>query len=473
MEDHTALIETRSRSGARAAVVFVHGFSGTARETWGRFPILLAEEPSLIGWDIFSLGYATSLRVDVPNLWAADPPLARLSLSLRTALRVAPLARYETIALVAHSMGGLLVQHAVLDRSAANRVGFVVLFGTPSRGLYKALIGLPLKRQTRDMFPWSRFMLGLRWRWWRQFGRRPPFELRVVAGERDEFVPPRSSLLPFAEEFQRVVPGNHLEIVKPLNSQERSVQLVIELLTGSNARSSRVDSVLLAIERREFNHVVEELTPIAGELDQVSLVALALALDAIGREGDAIEVLEKHYVLGHASTDVLGVLGGRIKRRWLAGRRRADWQRARDLYESALAKSAPADNPALVDADQAMYHAINIAFLDLMASPVSSAVPPAVRDMTKRAQAYAEGASKNHWQQAVLGDAACMLGDISAACQHYTHAREMVTQPREIDSMYGQAVRIAARVHGASGAGQVESCFCLEPVQRGRLSESD
>lgn len=41
---------------ASAAIVFVHGFGGDAKETWQDFPGFLANEPKLAGWDIFRPG---------------------------------------------------------------------------------------------------------------------------------------------------------------------------------------------------------------------------------------------------------------------------------------------------------------------------------------------------------------------------------------------------------------------------------
>src|SRR6185312_12806079 len=83
-------------------------------------------------------------------------------------------------------------------------IGYVVLFGTPSKGLVKAVVGGLLKRQLADMSPWSWFILSLRYKWKVRFRRDPPFALRVVAGDRDEFVPPRSSLRPFPDAVCRV-----------------------------------------------------------------------------------------------------------------------------------------------------------------------------------------------------------------------------------------------------------------------------
>src|SRR6185503_2136932 len=218
------VIEVRSTDTAQTAVVFVHGFGGTASATWGQFPALLAAHASLARWDIYSIGYASNLRVDVPHIWSADPPLELVSLSLRTALAVAPLNRYRAVALVAHSMGGLAAQHAMLDPDMAGRVANLILFGTPSAGLGKALLVGRLKRQLRDMEAGGEFVTKLRSDWNARYSANRPFALRVVAGERDEFVPGTSSLGPFPPDVQRAVPGNHLSIVKPESATDRSVQ---------------------------------------------------------------------------------------------------------------------------------------------------------------------------------------------------------------------------------------------------------
>jgi pimeloyl-ACP methyl ester carboxylesterase len=456
------LIPLRSRGQSQPAVVFLHGFSGAADATWGHFPEFLAAEPSLTNWDIYSLGYATSLRIDVPFVWAADPPLARLALSFQTVLSVRPLSQYRTLAIIAHSMGGLVAQRAMLHDSVASKVGHLVLFGTPSRGLFKSILGLPLKRQARDMFALSPFILGLRFRWHRRYGKHRFFELRAVAGASDEFVPARSALYAFPPELRRVVPGNHLAIVKPSTALDPSVQVVVEALTGKAKSSSLVDSALLALEQRQFAEVISELSPQVGQLDDVALITLALALETTGHSQDALRILEQHYRGGTASADALGVLAGRIKRRWLAGRNRADWQRARDLYTQGLFQAAPGfvgTSSAGVDAEQAMYHAINIAFLDLLVTPAASVVPEGVRQMAERARAYASSAVQNHWRWAVEGDALAMLGNLNDACQAYEHARAHASSPREVDSMYSQAIRIAARMYGPTGVARVEECF--------------
>jgi hypothetical protein len=64
------------------AVVFIHGFTGSRNDTWDRFPGLLGSATS--DWDIFTIGYATTLLPDVVGVWSADPDLPILSRMLRT-----------------------------------------------------------------------------------------------------------------------------------------------------------------------------------------------------------------------------------------------------------------------------------------------------------------------------------------------------------------------------------------------------
>lgn len=479
-----ALIPFRQRANVRAAVLFVHGFGGDTQGTWGRFPNLLAAEPQLRGWDVFALGYPSSLRIDVRGLWDADPDLTIASLSLRTALSVAPLAQYQSIAIVAHSMGGLVAQHALLDDTTVRRIGHLVLFGCPSAGLKKALIGAVLKRQARDMVVGSDFLISLRKEWNQRFEKTRTFSLSVIAGERDEFVPAESSLKPFPKGVCRAVPGNHAEIVKPQSQSDRSVQVVVGALCGNPNGQTSIDSALVAVELRDFAYAVEVLLPRAHEIDDAALVQLALALEGLGRGKEALELLEEQCSRrGKPSTDALGVLAGRLKRRWLTERVAVDWERARSLYLQALrlADASFVVNEALetgverevmhrgeidfsVDREQAMYHAINIAFLDLMSTPPASSVPPSARHVAERALAYAQEARDDHWRSATRGDAMLMLGSLKEAGEAYRQAVAQATSPREIDSMYAQAIRIAERIYGESGVREVEDAFGVGPA---------
>jgi pimeloyl-ACP methyl ester carboxylesterase len=177
------LIEHRN-DGQSAAVIFVHGFTGRPEDTWKSFAELLANESAVKGWDLFSV----NLRIDLTGTWSADPEIDRVADLLATTVAVKPLARYEALAIIAHSMGGLAVQRAVLNSGDPRaRVQHVILFGTPSGGLTKARLVWRLKRQLRDMAKGGAFITKLREDWSAQFGSTMPFQFTAVAGENDEF----------------------------------------------------------------------------------------------------------------------------------------------------------------------------------------------------------------------------------------------------------------------------------------------
>jgi pimeloyl-ACP methyl ester carboxylesterase len=433
MADKPTLVPHRQGQGVRAAIVFMHGFGGDAVQTWGNFPALLKNEDRLKNWDIYSLGYSTSLAFDIAGIWAADPEIITLGGLLDTQTQVAPLDGYQALALVAHSMGGLMLQRALLSSAALRaRVSHVVLYGTPSGGLEKASPFHFWKRQIRDMAKDGEFVTTLRREWGATVGGSPAFRFVTVAGDRDEFVPRTSSLDPFPEACRRVVYGNHLEIVKPENADHLGYRLLCKVLNDEAVDAGPVDSAALAVESRDFQKAIDMLWPHRAELDDRGMVMLALALDAKGRRDDAIELLSTGKRTG---TDPLGVLAGRLKRRWLAERRRADAEQALTLYRDALAQSETKN-----DVDQAYYHGINCAFMELAYGSDASAA----RELATKVLGYCARSKKDDvWRHATEGEAHLYLGDRDACLAAYRCAREKNPEPWQLASLYQQAVRAA------------------------------
>jgi pimeloyl-ACP methyl ester carboxylesterase len=442
-------------AGNNVAIVFVHGFSGNIIKTWAGFVGFLLKEPSVTTWDILSLGFPSSMRVDVPGIWASDPGLALIAKELRTSLTTPPLKKYRSIALIAHSMGGLIAQRALLDDEKLRaRVTHLLLYGTPSGGLIKARMLGWLKRQFNDMAKDGSFISTLRADWDMQFPQGPNFFFRTIAGDRDEFVPATSSIEPFDERFREVVQGHHLSIIQPASADAVSVQILVDSLSGRARVRPAVDGALIAVEQGRFQEVVEKWFPRAAELDEAALADLALALDGLGRGDQALAVLESRPSL--AFSDPKGILAGRFKRRWLLHRSDNDRKRARELYLQAL-DEAQAEN----DHDQAYYHAINIAFIDLMASPAATAVPNSAREMAQRALEYCAKGQSKQWRLATAGEAKLVLGDLSRATDLYRQAVSEAKSPRDLDSMYSQASQVAFRIFGEDGLLSIEQVFGL------------
>jgi len=354
----------RQTPGNKACVIFIHGFNGDQTATWASFPDLLCQNSAIDDWDILSFGYDTNLAPSSLGIWEGNPSIQTIADSLRTFARTSNASQYQALIFIAHSMGGLAVQRALLDEDAfAQKVDKVILFGTPSFGLVKAeVFQLPilnkLYHQVSDMGRTSVFITSLRSDWNERFGDFPPFGFLAVAGTKDVFVPRTASIAGFPENLCAVVPGNHLDIVKPGNVTDASVGVVINFIREDDAFRGYWGTASLALERREFQKVVDQLGPNRTKLDSHALVDLALALDGLGKRDEAMNVLTDAQPQGG---DAMGVLAGRHKRNWIEERLDFEARSALDLYREAYVMAQGKG-----DAAQAYYHGINLAFLALV-----------------------------------------------------------------------------------------------------------
>jgi tetratricopeptide (TPR) repeat protein len=415
------------------AIILVHGFQGKAGSTWNNIPDFLLKEAKLRGWNIHSLGYASKLRIDLVGIWEADPSIDRIALKLYTTLSSPPFDRYKSLALVAHSMGGLVIQRALLDNpSLTSRTSHVLCYASPSGGLIKAGWMEFFKRQFRDMAADGPFIQDLRTRWDAQFAAHLPFEFRAVAGEEDEFVPTRSALGPFPQQLCRVVAGNHLGIVDPKSAESESVQILVQTLAGGAAVLGPLTSVQQAIESRDFQKAIRTLEPGREQLDPDAAVTLALAYESVGRRADALALLEHH---GKSSTDAMGTLAGRLKRSWLRSRQVPDAEQALELYTQAYTQARDTNTLS-----QAFYNGINVAFMTLLYKndPLQAIeIATDVLEITK-------AAPQDKWALATQAETLLMLDRTEESLVLYQQALQTQPspRPREVLSMYEQAFNI-------------------------------
>jgi hypothetical protein len=100
-----------------------------------------------------------------------------------------------------------------------------------------------------------------------------------------------------------------VQIVKPEDADDLAVQVTKGFLTEWGAIGG---AAAVAVERVQFQRTIDQLFPNVGRLDEKALVALALALESVGRSEDAMAALKAQPNRG---TDATGVLAGRLKRR--------------------------------------------------------------------------------------------------------------------------------------------------------------
>ena len=435
----------RNLPDCERAVVFLHGFSGNRDDTWDRLPGLLGA--LVADWHIYTLGYATTFRPDFLGVWSADPDIPTLATMLKTQASLDPLRRYRSLAVVAHSMGGLVVQRALVDDPGlANRADKVILFGTPSAGLRKASWLVFWKRQLKNMAIGSEFITTLRKDWAARFEPEPGFGLMVIAGEQDQFVPPKSSLGPFPRRFHYVVPGNHLSMVRPADTDSASVRLLMSAL--SDAPMADEISARLALAAEMPDVTASELIESRGDgMSQQDVVRAALALEQNERRDEAMAILQRYQALG---TDVQGTLAGRIKRMWLENEDLGFAQHALTLYQGALDEARKTG-----DVSQIYYHAVNVAFLEFVAfDRVDRA-----QEMAQLAFKNASLATENAWSVATQAEANLYLANRDVAVDLYRRMLEFEAEPWEFASTALQAAQIASKLKDSELADRLEEIF--------------
>lgn len=413
----------------RNVICLVHGFSGSARETFLGLPDLICKDEQLDGWDVISIGYATDAMPTIRlGFWAEQPDLDKIAGYLRTNITTL-LEGYSRIAFVGHSMGGLVIQRAVLDLADddRDRISHILFYGTPSAGLNKASWLKRFNSQICDMASNGTFIQKLRRDWNKRYPGNMPIPFVTVAGELDQFVPVESSLQPFPARYWNYTTGNHVEMVKANSPQHPSFQILRTTLT-------RETPWLKTFKTKELNNLIGDYAGIVAMLkskvdrmDKRSFKDYIFALEGYSGIDEAIKALKKNPDLVN-DTDLMGFLGGRYKRMYLMERMKADFEKSVELYSRGYGLSWQKG-----DAEQQFFHAINLAFLALQNEDKVK-----MADWARLAMTATEKVERDDlWKSATRGEASLYLNDLPSAMTGYAEAIRMAgADRRAISSMY-------------------------------------
>ncbi len=425
----------RKQDNYNNVLLFVHGFSGSASETFGSTPDLLIDQEEFKGWDIFSIGYSSDIFPSIgKGLWSVNPNITKIGMYLNTLLSN-QFSDYNRIAFVGHSMGGLAVQRAILDvdESIQQKISHVLFFGTPSGGLKKASWFEFWNTQVVDLSSESDFIKLLRSDWKEKFPADYTFSFKTIAGSKDEFIPVDSSLVPFDKKYHGVIEGNHISMIKPKDKddiQHQSFQIILKSLTDKNTDDLKGDPEELNLLLGEYQTIINKYLPNAKLIDTKALVKLVFALECNGRRTEAIQVLLEHSK-ANTDSDTMGIIGGRYKRKYQLNNFQSDLDSAFEYYEKGLMLSQ--NNQ---DKKQVFYHSINLAFLNIVAKDNIS-------EMKRYAQLALDNCnteSKDMWEIATIAEANMYLGNIDIAEVYYKKAADVAgTDARSKTSMYSNA----------------------------------
>jgi hypothetical protein len=209
-------------------LILVHGFNSSSTEAWGDFPKLVADAKStdFSDFNVMRYGYGSHACRNKVEISERGEGLASY---LKTIF-----GRYKGIIIAGHSMGGLVIMHA-LEKLATERdqtlLGVpisVLTFGTPYFGVEGAGLARDVGLFCHDLQADGMRLFGsplrdLRVRWSNLFGSDASgyrVSIHTYYAPEDTFVSHDSACGEFAGCEQ--VDGNHATMVKPTNTAHLS-----------------------------------------------------------------------------------------------------------------------------------------------------------------------------------------------------------------------------------------------------------
>jgi tetratricopeptide (TPR) repeat protein len=140
-------------------------------------------------------------------------------------------------------------------------------------------------------------------------------------------------------------------------------------------------------------------------------------MEGLGQSNEALQLLHSHPLTSEL-TDLMGVLAGRYKRRYLQQSLQEDADRATKYYRDALALSQ-----AKADHRQIYYHAINLAFMFLVSYDDRISMENFARMALNSAEMFKDNEADT-WCMATIGEAHLYLGRKEESMTYYGKAAQ-------------------------------------------------
>ena len=423
----------REEESSNNLLLFIHGFSGEAEESFGIIPeLLMKNNKKMDGWDIKPLGYSQYVQPELgKDVWAGTSDINKISEYLTTCFDY-KFEKYKRIAIVAHGLGGIVAQQTILNLKDEflNKLSHVILLASPNNGIAPSILSHLWNNKYQELSSEGEFMLGLRSKWNSKFENNLPFQLKIGSAIDDEHVTIESNFGSFDKENCVKIGGNHLSMIKPKDENNDCYQLIINTLTDNEFHNKFTNNEEINIALGNYDEVVKELLPKTKDLDLNGLRQLTFALEGSDRSEEALDILLNHPLTKNDS-DILGIIGGRLKRSYLKNNLYSDGEKSLAYYKRALVMANDAKNNS-----QIYYHAINLAFL----SAVMNNNETAMVDYASMALEAVEKSRNSLWKIATIAEANLYLDNMKIAEEQYALAAEKANL-REKLSIYTNAYR--------------------------------
>ncbi len=214
------------------SIVFVHGLGGKARATWGEFPRLLREDGDFRGVRCYWFEYPTAF-IRAP-FGRRLPRVQTLADGLRTYIEHK--VRGQNIALVCHSLGGIVARSFVLEEVKAQRLmrlSKLLLYAVPNSGASAAEAARYVtcwNRQVRQLSRDSDLIERLN-EDWQQFRVHEHVSTQFVVAGQDKVVEESSARMLWGNDVDVVLDRGHRSVVKPERSGDMAF-LILKRFVG-------------------------------------------------------------------------------------------------------------------------------------------------------------------------------------------------------------------------------------------------
>lgn len=164
----------------------------------------------------------------------------------------------------------------------------------------------------------------------------------------------------------------------------------------------------------KYYEEVDTLGKKLNDLDVKGFKRYIFALEGTDKIDEAIKVLEESEIL-NSNTDIMGILGGRLKRKYLIEESKTLLDKAIYWYDKALQLSLQSNNSS-----QIYYHAINLAFLYLMLDETDLTKTKEMAELALKNCQIAKGGE--YWEDATIAEANLYLNDFEQSKIFYASA---------------------------------------------------
>lgn len=241
LDSEPLVLHAKPRSSAETLIILVHGLTGHRYEYWGNLPQFLLED--IPGIDLGLYQYRTALR---RFGWFKSIDIESEGRVLSGHL--CRLRRYKSIAIISHSMGGLLIKSAICSMIDGNldhhlkKLSCLVLLASPQLGSTRvpALAKL-FSRDGRALYPHGPLMQRMD----KVFGARLNLDKTVdptgkftiptwaIVGAEDFWVDALSAGIGIPESQRHFIRGTHGSLKEPKLKSEDSYQLIRESIDAT------------------------------------------------------------------------------------------------------------------------------------------------------------------------------------------------------------------------------------------------